>query len=602
MEDMASSLFGPSQPKSSPDTMPAYAVGSPYLPCTKELSELQAMSLADLRMETHHRGHVLTVRRVSPVVALKASSWAAVKGDSTDDVERLELFLHKSKFGHELLELGSVFLIKEPYYTLNNQGEAAIRVDHPSDLVISTYSDGPESWRGTAKGPSPATKTAAECKEEGNSALGKQHYARAHACYTNGLSLTWTSDQEGRTLCNDLHRNRSHVNLVLQRFDEAKADALASLTHSDDQNEKLLDAKAYYRAGTAAYNLGQFEDAKGFFQKQLELEPDNRLAKINMRRITVRLDEQRTGAYDFSKIVGNLPKTQGRADAASFNGDTQIKTSPGAGQGLFAGRHFEHGETIMCEKAFCVVWGHEPAAFSALTCDVRNDAAIRVFPAGLHKAVVQKLLSNPSQIAAVLDLFGDYKGLGSKLCERDGNAVLDTFQMHDIIQRNAFGPGQQTEDEDVSNASTGLWVRAAYVNHSCVPNAKKDYVGDLMLLRATRRINAGEEITHGYDESSDYDARTAALDRTWGFKCKCALCAAEEADGSALRKQRLELQNEANAFIQGENPSQASKLTINRAKRLQQALKDTYNEKRYKGLPRRAPNGLEQWLKTALAR
>jgi hypothetical protein len=140
------------------------------------------------------------------------------------------------------------------------------------------------------------------------------------------------------------------------------------------------------------------------------------------------------------------------------------------------------------------------------------------------------------------------------------------------------------------------------VNHSCVPNAKKDYVGDLMLLRATRRINAGEEITHGYDESSDYDARTAALDRTWGFKCKCALCAAEEADGSALRKQRLELQNEANALIQGENPSQASRLTINRAKRLQQALKDTYNEKRYKGLPRRAPNGLEQWLKTALAR
>ncbi|KID84328.1 TPR domain-containing protein [Metarhizium guizhouense ARSEF 977] len=602
MEDMASSLFGLSQQRNSPDTMPAYAVGSPYLPCTTALSDLKPMGLSDLCMETHHRGHVLKVRRASPVVALKASSWAVMQGQSVDDVERIELFLHKSKYGQELLDLGSVFLVKEPYYTLNSQGEPVIRIDHPSDLVISTYSDGPESWRNTESDSASTARTAVMCKEEGNAALGKKDFPRAHARYTEGLSHIGKDDQASKTLSNDLHRNRSYINLLLQRFEEARSDALSSLTHSDSPDEKLLDAKAYYRAGTAAYSLGDFEDAKHFFDEQLKLEPDNRLAQINLRRLNKRIQEQTTGVYDLSKIVSNLPKTQGRADAASFNGDTEVKESLGAGRGLFARRDFQPGETIMCEKAFCVVWGHEPGAFSALTCDVRDDDAIRVFPAGLHKAVVQNLLNNPSQAHKVLDLFSDYKGLGGKPLEQDGNPVIDTFQIHDIVQRNAFGPGQQTEDEDVTNASTGLWVRAAYINHSCVSNAKKDYVGDLMLLRATRRIATGEEITHSYDESSDYDSRTAAIQRTWGFKCHCALCAAEEADGPALRKQRLELENEANALLQKENPSGANRISINRAKRLQQSLKDTYNDKRYKDLPRRAMSGLEQWLKTALAR
>ncbi|KHN95822.1 TPR domain-containing protein [Metarhizium album ARSEF 1941] len=601
MEDMASSLFGVPQQRNSPETMPAYAVGSPYLPCTTALSELHPMGLSDLRMETHHRGRVLRARRASPVVALKASSWAVVQGESVGDAERLEVFLHKSKHGQELLDLGSVFLVKEPYYTLDSRGEPVIRVDHPSDLVISAYSHGPESWRSTERDVTCATRTAAACKEEGNAALGKKDFARAHACYTEGLSRLGKDDEATDTLCNDLHRNRSHINLLLRRFEEARSDALASLTHSDDQDKKLLDAKAYYRAGTAAYSLGDFEDAKAFFETQLKLEPDNRLAKINLRRIKTRIGERATGAHDFGKIVGSLPKTQGRADAASFDGDTEVKDSPGAGRGLFARRDFEPGEMVMCEKAFCVVWGHEPGAFSALTCDVRDEAAIRVFPAGLHKAVMQAMLNNPSQADRVLDLFSDHQGLGNRHAEQDGGPVIDAFQVHDIVQRNAFGPGRQTEDEDVTNASTGLWVRAAYMNHSCVPNAKKDFVGDLVLLRATRRIAAGEEITHSYDESSDYDARTAAIQKTWGFKCHCELCGAEEADGPDLRRRRLELEDQANSFLQRENPSGASRMAINKAKRLQQSLNYTYNDKRYQGLPRRALSGLEQWLKTALA-
>ncbi|KAL6407529.1 TPR domain-containing protein [Ilyonectria robusta] len=543
MQDLSFAAFGLGTLKKSQDTMVAYAVGRPYLPCTANLEDLQPMKLADLRMETHHLGRVLSLRRVSPVAELEASSWAVVQGELPDEAERIEIFLHKSKHGKDILNMSSEFLVKEPYYTLNNQGECTIRVDHPSDLVISTLSDGPEEWRRKTFGDvTHVVKSPGEYKEQGNAALQKQDLARAHAHYTEGLQSISEDAETRKTLALNLYRNRSYVNLLLKRFDEAKADALSSLTHSEDEEQKSLDAKAYYRAGLAAYALGDFMDAKSHFEAQEKLQPDNAYAKFNLRRIEMRLQEEATGLYNLKKAVGSLSKNQGRPDVASFNGHTEVRSSPGAGRGLFATRDIPPGDIVMCEKAFCVVWGYEPEACCTLTCDVRDDATIRVFPAGLQKAVVQKLLNNPSQAEKVLDLFGDCTGLGNKLLERDGGPIIDTFQIHDIIQRNAFGLGQQTEDEDISNASTGLWIRASYINHSCVPNTKKDYIGDLMILRATHYITGGEEITHAYDESSDYEARTAALHKNWGFKCWCALCAVEEADDPAVRRLRRELE------------------------------------------------------------
>jgi SET domain-containing protein len=66
------------------------------------------------------------------------------------------------------------------------------------------------------------------------------------------------------------------------------------------------------------------------------------------------------------------------------------------------------------------------------------------------------------------------------------------------------------------------------IHHSCIPNARKEYIGDLLVLRATRPIKAGEEIFHAYDESPDYDERQQALNLTWGFRCDCALCRRED--------------------------------------------------------------------------
>ncbi|KAM0239589.1 hypothetical protein ACHAP5_008237 [Fusarium lateritium] len=602
MQDLSFAAFGLSVAKKTKETMVAYGIGQPYPPCVVGITELQLMELSELRMETHHRGHFLHLRRVSPVVILEASSWTVVQDDSCEDVERLELFLHRSQHGIDILDMASELIIKEPYFTLSNQGEHTIRIDHPADIILTGISQDPEAWRKKERRLGGENLSAELCKKKGNDALlKKKNLAQAHFHYTKGLKLLVRQDGNN-TLRNDLHRNRAHVNIQLQRFDEAKADALSSITNGQSDELRGLDAKAYNRAGLAAYAQGMFLEAKQLFGRQADLQPEGQYSKAYILKINARLREQTDGVYNMKSVVNSLSKTGGRPDIATFNGPTEIKDSPGAGRGLFATRDIQPNEVTMCEKAFCVAWSHEPETFSALVCDIREDVTLKVFPAGLHKAVVRKLLDNPSQVEKVLALHGDYDGAGERLQQVDGEPIIDTFQIHDIVQRNAFGPGQQTEDEDISNASTGLWIRASYINHSCISNSKKDFIGDLVIFRATRRIAAGEEITHSYDESSDYEARKAAIQRSWDFECRCQLCVVEEAESGHLRRRRTLAEAKANEFAENNNPVEASRMVVRRAKMLRQALNETYDVKRYKGLPRRGLSIIDEWLLVASSR
>ncbi|RYO95027.1 hypothetical protein DL766_004368 [Monosporascus sp. MC13-8B] len=604
MADMAAASFSDTaQKRSDGGKLPALAVGQPYPPCIVSLQDLKPMKLVDLQMETHHRGRRLTVKRASPVVQQAARSWTMVQDEAGEEIERLELCLHKSRHGKDVLTSASVIVIKEPYFTLTDEGEATLRIDHPSDMIVfrdevaKISSNSASEVNGDAEDAAGVEKMARSCKDKGNAALTGQDLPLAHAYYTEGLKFA-RQDVVFNTnpdLARDLSRNRAHANLLLNQLDEAKADAMASLIGREDPRSKELDSKAYFRAGCAAYNLGEYEVAKGLFEERLKLTPDNKETSALLRKVQMRLREQSTGAYDLNKIRAGLSRARPRVDAASFISNTTVKDSQGRGRGLFATRDIPAGEIVMCEKAFRVVWGHESEALTAITYDVRDDR-IRVSPVGLSESIVQKLLSNPSQIERVMDLYGDYKGDGKNVSRREDGPVVDTFRIHDIVSRNAFGPGSQYGEEGASNASTGLWIWAAYINHSCIPNVKKEYVGDLMVLRATRPITAGEQLFHSYDESSGYEARQKALMTTWGFECDCALCAVEKGDDPAVRKKRQELANEADAFVESEHWANAKRLTIVKAQRLARSIDNTYDSERYSGLPRLATRRIQEWL------
>lgn len=581
------------------ESLPALAVGQAYPPCTVVSEELKPMKISELKMDTHHRGRRLHIKRASPVVVLSARSWVMVEDAEGGETERLEMCLHKSRHGEDILEYAKNYIVKEPYFTLNEEGEATIRVDHPSDLISLSDALTGKTFSSTKA----AEKFATVCKSEGNDELKKSDLAAAHEKYTDGLSVARREDVSNTNpdLARDIARNRALVNLRLNHFDEAISDAKASLTGRDDQKSKDLDSKAYYRAGSAAYGLGRYEQAKEFFEEQLKLAPNDKDASTYLKRINLRFKEQQTGAYNWQKLRAGLSQARPQVDAASFVSNVKVENSEGRGRGMFVTRDIPAGEVVMCDKAFSVVWGHDKMALTAMTYDVRDDR-IRVQPVGLSKATVQKLLGNSSQIQRVMDLFGDYEGDGKNIFRTDDGPIVDTFRIHDIVSRNGFGLGNQYGEEGARNASTGLCIWAAYINHSCVPNTSKDFVGDLMVLRATRPLKAGEEVFFSYDENGDYDARQAALMTTWGFECNCPLCAAEKADDPAVRKKRAELSAQADEFASKEHWANAKRLTVASAQRLAKAIDDTYDDERYKNVPRLAGRSIQEWLTKASPR
>ncbi|KAL5116298.1 hypothetical protein ACEQ8H_005756 [Pleosporales sp. CAS-2024a] len=579
----------PDMTQAQGSTLPALSVGQPYSPCTLTLEELEPMQLNHLKMEIHHRGKKLAVKRASPVVGLAVRSWCMVQDEEGKETERLEIGLHKLRHTDEVLELTKTFIIKEPYFTMTDDGEATIRIDHPSDLVLNTD----EIADSELKDSTAAEKAATRCKNKGNAALKEQDLLEAYARYSEGLKIAIRHSLS--SLGRDISRNRAYVSLLLGQLDGVLEDAQASLIHEDDQRSKDLDSKAYFRAGSAAYSLGQYRLAQKLFEEQQKLVPEDKDARTYLKRITARLGEQESGDYNFTKMRVKLSKACSRVDAATFTGNTVVKDSKGKGRGVFATRNIAAGGLIMCEKAFCVVWGHERDAMTAMTYDLRDDR-IRVSPVGLSRAIVQKLINSPSQAPAVMDLFGDWQG-----SDKNGK-VVDVFRIHDIMSRNAFGPGKQFGEERARNASTGLWVQAAYINHSCMPNAWKEYIGDMMVVRATRGISAGEEIFHAYDESSDYVARQASLMTTWGFHCVCKLCEAESADDAKVRAKREQLRGEAEAFVAREHWADVKRLTIAKAQRIAKGIEETYDAQRYQGLPKLAGGSIREWLAKASPR
>ncbi|KAF2167662.1 hypothetical protein M409DRAFT_21818 [Zasmidium cellare ATCC 36951] len=594
LSDMAEATCGQ---ENNTDRMPALEVGRTYMPSTSQLQDLKSMRLSELLLNTHHRGRSLNLKRIGPVVLQKASSWTVVEdAEEKGDAERLEIVLHDESRGERILESCTNMIIKEPFFTLSDGGEPTLRIDHPSDLLTrSSGVDGNDELGFTH---------AAKYKTKGNLALRQGDLSAAHSCYTQGLDIALkdrpVEDDETHELASDIYRNRSHVNLLLYRFDEALTDALSSVNHRTDDRSKSLDAKAYFRAGCAAYRLEDWHKAKEYFSNQQELTPEDRDAKLYLRKTEARLREQNGLGYNFQKLKASLSRSQPRVDAATYTGNTAISQTPIHGQGLSATNDIASGDIVLCEKAFCTVWSHEATAWTTMTLDIR-DNRIRAFPAGLAKSLVQKLLNNPSQIGKIQSLFSDHKGL-KHLIMSDGKPIIDTFQLHDIMCRNAFSPGPQFGEEDVRRASAGLWIRASYMNHSCVPNTTREFVGDLMVVRASRDIKAGDEITHIYDDSSDVDVRAESLMRTWGFVCACPRCRTGREDGVEVRARRRDLEERANAFIERENPRGASGLVIRKAENLVRAIETTYDVERYRDLPRPALTRLNSWLAAARAR
>ncbi|KAK1050134.1 hypothetical protein LTR74_017120 [Friedmanniomyces endolithicus] len=589
---------------------PFVAISELYPPCVASLDSLEVIRLSELTAETHHYGKALLVERIGTVVQNGIETLVAVQ-DVNGDAEAVELY-HGDVNLTNNLPLETFFFIKEPYFTLGASGLPIIRIDHLTDLV---HADSRPEALSVSASKQEVGRTASEWKEVGNDFFTKQEYFRAGQAYQSALD----AGGEGK-LRQDISRNLAQVDLILERHEQARLNAINALSHDSHSAPVALDVKAYFRAASASYQLRDFRQCQEYLTKLLSLSDKDEDGSRLLEKLRARLKEGEDANYNLNQLVKRVSRLQPRVDIANFTKRTIARTSKHRGRGLFAAEHIRLGELILCEKAFSATFGWKSDSNSTNTYDVRRKT-FHGLPAALWMSTVQKLQqSSPQRIAEVTSLSGRYPGLGSKLVTADGVHVLDAFQIHDIIAANAFAiptPAKRQKTEAFglietvvplgTKASTtpdncALFTHASLINHSCLSNASRVFIGDAILLRATKDIPKGDEILQAYvSPTLDVKARQDRMNLIWNFTCSCALCKAETREPEDLRQRRAAVVEEADRLAHDINThlvdaSQRDGI-IRRAERLHARLKATFASKIWDGLPRASMSRVQ----TALA-
>ena len=73
--------------------------------------------------------------------------------------------------------------------------------------------------------------------------------------------------------------------------------------------------------------------------------------------------------------------------------------------------------------------------------------------------------------------------------------------------------------------SCGIWTHASYLNHSCIYNARRSFIGDMVIIRTTRDLEADTELTFWYENPGDtcFKKLQEKL-KSWKRNCDCAMC------------------------------------------------------------------------------
>ncbi|KAK0671707.1 hypothetical protein QBC41DRAFT_49794 [Cercophora samala] len=502
----------------------------PYAPCAQPFCELKKSMFNDLVLETHHRGTYLLVRVVTPQDRMTAVM--AIVEDEKGEVLLLQLY-HQAEMTEDVLVPGKVLIVKDPYLKLTADGRHGLRVDHVSDVVFLPAHDERVPFFWHSELTTPQHKSADFWKTKGNDCFGRAKYQAALEHYTRALVSSPTTEE-----CHTINLNRSLAYLKTNSFDAALVDANSVL---EDANGKTKE-KALFRKAQALYSLQRYRECCDVL-KALRLEyPDNASAKAKLNEAASRLAEQTSGKYHFKKLHAEAVRLRPpQLDHATYTGPVEVRQSGSRGRGLFTTKAVKAGDLLFCEKAFVYAF-HEIEGTSGdgrLMTNLLIDANANSFTSGaqpeLITMLVQKLYQNPSLASAVKDLHrGSYSPIQGVFDIIDENPVIDSFLLTRILLLNSFGcrlpekagalkPPVGLDRLDDLFPSLGVWALASHMNHSCLSNAFRSFIGDMMIVRATEDLPANAEITIQYLNPFNPQRQQKYI-KNWAFACDCAMC------------------------------------------------------------------------------
>ncbi|KAL2610511.1 hypothetical protein R1flu_029084 [Riccia fluitans] len=369
--------------------------------------------------------------------------------------------------------------------------------------------------RGRNAKQAPAITDSQDLERKAEKALDSKNYKTAVELYSFALQV----NPDNATVLG----NRAKVYLQLEQYERAAADAEASLQLAGGQ-----DQEARFSLAKALYGLRRYEEAASELNKLQSGEVGETRVSARKREIQelaesveCRIEEKVHGKYDLINMLKEAKETATPyLNHADFVGPVRVVQVEGKGKGMIATSRISAGTLILCCKAYAMVFEEErKLAGNVTVTDGTYDEL-------LVSKVIEKMERQPGTVADVYSLFS---GADMPALDDPPEATLqiDSSRVKKIVTHCAFQPYHVAHLwEPVvpllpNGRITGLWILPSFLNHSCLANARQNFIGDFLFVRAMNVIEKGEEISLSYcDPFLDQTSK----DRLYGFLCQCSLC------------------------------------------------------------------------------
>jgi len=492
-----------------------------------DLSKLKLIFLSSMMLNKVHYGKYLICRVIEKPFQTDSSS--LLVEDENDDIEGVAIHNYEiNQSCQDLFPKGTALYIKEPFLKISMNGnERFIRIDSPSDILIDDY-----QYSGKFRPQLNQLKFSKDpevIKEKGNDYYKNDKYELALRCYKIALNLNHKQPEI-------LHLNCSAAYLGLELYSQAYLEAKIALALSEN-NKKQLE-KTLFRIGMSAYQMRQWEIALENFTKCLKENPENTEAFSLLQQTKLRIKEQTTGKYNFFKLYKqSLNENNFDLDVADYHNEELLLLQEclSKGRHIIAKNDIPRGTLLIVSKA--VSLGRWDEKNPIYTFNLVDNTIGRPSLANALSILFKKIQGNPYIAKEVYSLHS------SNLFNRNEpvpDHIVDISRLECITSFNGFH-GEisfKKKNSEIENLKkpVGIWIYPSLLNHSCLPNATRSYIGDLMIIFSSRNIKKDEEITLSYVDTLDsYDERKQAIAK-YSFDCLCELCEFEKNDPK--RKER----------------------------------------------------------------
>ncbi|TDL25417.1 hypothetical protein BD410DRAFT_896296 [Rickenella mellea] len=434
--------------------------------------------------------------------------------------------------------LGTIIAVREPVYKFSEGDDMPfIRVHSPSDVVFLTSTSDilrGLTWSSDAIAPLPPTPrpSVEGWRLLGISQFKAQHWLAAAISFTHGLSL----DPQAHVL----RLNRSECYLRLGWFVSALHDSKHALLSGEILDDKLI-GKAVFRTAKVLYRLGRYSEALEMAKRR----PDDEDCKPWISRSSDRLLEQSTSCYNWKDIFLTSQDPSADIDVAEFTGPIEVRKSEGmgGGRGVFVTRSVQVGELLIVSKPISLIYTRklpEKEAFTALyssDTDTGDPNAASVIGALYAGSGSEPHSYPPPPPPPPQHPSDDVKSTGYSFrsCSDIDMAMIEhvcTLDGVGIIPLAKARPAPESTGSSIADLrAVGIYPLPSLCNHSCIPTSNRVFFGDVLVIRASRNLKKGEELTVQYVPGElPFTERQERLSK-FDFVCYCPLCTADRADG-----------------------------------------------------------------------